>query len=116
MIQTNHKTKILVAIQPIDFRKRLDGTAAICRGHYHVDPLNGTIYAFRNRASTYIRLYFFDGLVEWGCDLRIAKGRFPHWPQSQDDLTEIQTHQLMLLIKGADPMRAKTLPNWKKLA
>ena len=110
------QTKILVAIQAIDFRKRMDGTANLCRGHYRQDPLNGTIYVFRNRASTLIRLYFFDGLVEWCCDLRIAKGKFPHWPKSGEALTEIQAHHLTLIVKGADPSKARALPQWKKLA
>jgi len=115
MIQMTSQTQIMAAIQPINFRKRMDGTAGICRAQFERDPYDGVIYAFRNKRSTMIRLYFFDGLVEWCCDLRIAKGKFPYWPKDKKPLTGIKAHELILLIKGANPERAKVLPEWKRI-
>ena len=115
MLQMTPQTKILVAVEPLNFQKRMDGTAGVCRAAYEEDPLNGTIYVFRNRRSTMIRLYFFDGLVEWCCDLRIAKGRFPHWPKDDKPLTGVKTHELILLVRGANPSMARSLPEWRKL-
>ena len=83
MLQMTPQTKIIVAVEPINFQKRMDGTAGICRAHFERDPYDGVIYVFRNRRATIIRLYFFDGLVELCCNLRIAKGRFPHWPKDE---------------------------------
>lgn len=115
MLQMSPQTKIMLATAPINFQKRMDGTAGICRAHFERDPYDGVIYVFRNRKATMIRLYFFDGLVEWCCDLRIAKGRFPHWPKDNKPLTGLQAHELVLLIKGANPEQAKVLPQWRKI-
>ncbi len=116
MLQLTSQAKIMAAIEPIDFRKRLDGTAGVCRRLFERDPYDGVIYVFRNRRRTMVRLYFFDGLVEWGCDLRIAEGHFPYWPTSSESLTPLQAQGLYLLIRGGDPSAAKVLPDWKKLA
>ena len=116
MLQITHQTNMLVAVEPIDFRKRIDGTAAVCRAHFARDPLDGVVYIFRNRARTMIRIYFFDGLVEWSCDLRIASGTFPYWPQSSLALTGLSAHQFYLLIKGGDPRNLKVREDYKKLA
>jgi hypothetical protein len=116
MIQATPQTKILVAVEPIDFRKRIDGTAGVCRAVFERDPYDGAMYVFRNRSRTMIRIYFFDGLVEWGCDLRIAEKKFPYWPTSSEPLVGLKAHELYILIKGGNPLAAEVLPDWKKIA
>lgn len=41
-------TRILVARDPIDFRKSIDGLAAVCEVHLGEVPLDGTLFVFRN--------------------------------------------------------------------
>lgn len=116
MLQVTHQTKMLVAVEPIDFRKRLDGTAAVCRAKLERDPLDGVVYLFRNKSKTMMRIYFFDGLVEWVCDLRIASGKFPHWPTSSLPVTGLNAQQFYLLIKGGNPDSVRVREDYKKLA
>lgn len=116
MLQVSYQTKMFVAVEPIDFRKRMDGTAAVCRARLERDPLDGAVYLFRNRARTMIRIYFFDGLVEWSCDLRIASGSFPHWPLSSEALTGLSAHQFYLLIKGGNPEKVSVRKDYKEIA
>lgn len=116
MLQITHQTRMLVAVEPIDFRKRMDGTAAVCRAKLEKDPLDGVVYLFRNRTRTMIRIYFFDGLVEWSCDLRIASGKFPHWPTSSEPVTGLSAHQFYMLIKGGDPSNLRVREDFKKIA
>jgi transposase len=115
MIQTGISSKLFVAIEPIDFRKRMDGTAAVCRVKYEKNPQDGAIYIFRNRSMTSIRLYFFDGLCEWSCDLRIASGKFPHWPKSKEIMPSIVAQQFYVLIRGGDPNTTICRQDWKKI-
>ena len=115
MIQVTSHMPIFVGIEPIDFRKRLNGTVGICRTRLEKDPYDGSVFLFRNRSRTMIRIYCFDGLVEWGCDLRIAKGKFPYWPSSTEPIKKIQAHQLYLLVKGGDPEIAKVQEDWRKI-
>jgi len=39
MIQLTPQMKIMVAVEPVDFRKGIDGLAAVCRQVIAADPL-----------------------------------------------------------------------------
>ncbi|MBT8338707.1 MAG: hypothetical protein HKP58_00845 [Desulfatitalea sp.] len=47
--------RILLAIEPADFRKGIDGLARICRNHLKSDPFSGAMFVFRNKAETFAR-------------------------------------------------------------
>jgi len=49
MIQLTPHMRILVAVEPADFRKGIDGLAGLCRQQLRQDPFNGTLFVFRNR-------------------------------------------------------------------
>jgi transposase len=116
MIQVTSHMRIFAATEPMDFRKRLDGTVGVCRSRYEMDPYNGSVYLFRNRRKTMIRIYCFDGLVEWACDLRIAEGKFPYWPTSASPMSAIKAHELYLLIRGGDPDAVRVQEDWRKIS
>ena len=46
MIQITPQMRILLAVQPVDFRKGIDGLAALCRQALLGDPLSGTLFVF----------------------------------------------------------------------
>ena len=48
MIQITPHMRILVAVQPVDFRKGIDGLAALCRQALESDPLAGTLFESPN--------------------------------------------------------------------
>jgi transposase len=60
MIQITPQMRIMVAIDPIDFRRGIDGLANICRAKLSVDPFTGTLFVFRNRRSTAINALMYD--------------------------------------------------------
>ena len=39
MIQTTPAMRILVAVEPVDSRRGIDGLGAFCRRHFEEDPL-----------------------------------------------------------------------------
>ncbi len=43
---------LLVAVEPADFRRGIDGLAPVCREVLHADPFSGTVCMFRNRGAT----------------------------------------------------------------
>ena len=61
MIQTSATMRILVAVQPVDFRKGIDGLAAVCRQQLEHDPLSGWAFVFRNRRATAVKILLYDG-------------------------------------------------------
>ena len=49
MIQLTPQMRILLAVEPADFRKGIDGLAQLCRQRLQADPLSGALFVFSNR-------------------------------------------------------------------
>ena len=56
MLQITPQMKVLVAVEPVDFRKGIDGLAAVCKASLEKDPFAGTVFVFRNRRATAIKV------------------------------------------------------------
>jgi transposase len=52
--------RILVAVEPVDFRRGIDGLAQACRETLAADPFSGTVFVLRGRTGTSIKLLTFD--------------------------------------------------------
>jgi len=117
MIQLTTHMRILVATEPADFRKGIDGLARLCCEQLTQDPFKGTLFVFRNRRATSIKILVYDGQGFWLCQKRLSKGRFPSWPHSSTALTKIlEAHQLAVLLSGGNPNAAKGVPSWRRLS
>ncbi len=115
MIQVTAQTRILVAIEPVDFRKGIDGLSRICKAEFGREPFSGTLFVFRNRRATSLKILGYDGQGFWLCLKRLSTGRFRHWPQSQKAIEELVAHELHVLLSGGDPSAAKGAPSWRPL-
>ena len=71
MIQITPHMRILVAVEPVDFRAGIDGLAAACRKHLLADPFSGGVFVFGNRARTGIKILVYDGQGFWLCHKRL---------------------------------------------
>ena len=60
MIQVTPQMRILVAIEPADFRKGIDGLARVCREALHSDPFNGCVFVFCNKRRKAIKILVYD--------------------------------------------------------
>ena len=80
MIQVTPQMRVRVAIEPVDFRKGIDGLARLCREQLEADPFCGAAYVFRNRRRTALRILIYDGQGMWLCHKRLSTGRFRWWP------------------------------------
>ena len=49
MIQVTPQMRVLVAIEPADFRKGIDGLARVCRETLRQDPFSGYVFVFGSR-------------------------------------------------------------------
>ena len=52
--------RILLAVQPVDFRKGIDGLIGLCRQRLNENPLMGTLFVFTNRRRTSLKLLIYD--------------------------------------------------------
>jgi len=80
MLQLVPQLRILLAVEPVDFRKGIDSLAALCRHQWQQDPFSGTLYVFRNRSATAVKLLVYDGNGFWLCLRRFSSGQLLWWP------------------------------------
>ena len=117
MIQLTAQMRILVAVEPQDFRKGIDGLCRICREVLAADPLSGSVFVFRSRRGTAIRVLTYDGQGFWLCHKRLSQGRFRYWPGRKGSTRcELLTHQLQVLLAGGDPDATRAAPLWRPIA
>lgn len=46
--------RVLVATRPVDFRKGMDGLAALVKEQLGTDPFSGVIYVFRAKRASLV--------------------------------------------------------------
>ena len=108
MIALSATSKVYVYTGVTDFRKGIDGLAAICRKDMGLNPMSGTIFAFINRNRQSMKLLVYDGQGFWLCQKRLSKGRFKSWPKK----TTLQPQELQTLIWNGDFELAGYQENW----
>ncbi len=60
MLQLTPQSRVFLAREPADFRRGIDGLAALCRQQLGEDPMGGAIFVFRNRRGTSLKLLCYD--------------------------------------------------------
>lgn len=71
MIQITPQMHFVVAIEPADFRKGIDGLARLCQEVLLRDPFSGWVFVFRNRKATALKVLVYDGQGFWLCHKRL---------------------------------------------
>jgi transposase len=106
MLQITPHMRILVAVEPADFRRGIDSLARLCRESLGQDPFGGAVFVFRNRRATALKVLVYDGQGFWLCHKRLSQGRFPWWPSaSEKGAGRLAAHQLAVLLAAGDPTR-----------
>ena len=117
MIQITPQMRILVAVEPADFRAGIDGLARLCREELRHDPFSGAVFVFRNRSAKAVKILVYDGQGFWLAQKRLSKNRFRWWPgDGQDGIRQLDAHELQVLLWNGDPAGAKAAPAWRRVA
>ena len=116
MLQLTPQSRIFLATAPVDFRKGMDGLAAVCRQVLGDNPLEGAVYVFRNRSGTALKLLLYDGQGYWLCMKRLSQGCFTWWPQTADVRVPLSARALSIGLWNGAPERAQMAPAWRRVA
>jgi transposase len=125
MIQITPQMRIWVAVEPVDFRRGIDGLAQLCRQTLQQDPFSGALFVFRNRSGTAVKVLMYDGQGYWLCHKRLSSGRFRWWPNGVAPGTSDHTAtaarrtlavpQLQALLWAGDPEGSRAAPAWRSI-
>jgi transposase len=106
MISLANSFKIYVANSPVDFRKGMDGLAAIVVNEFDLDPFDGAIFVFRSKRADRLKIIVWDGTGLVLVHKRI-EGKGFVWPRISDGTISISKAQFEALFDGL---------NWKSIS
>ncbi len=116
MIQVTPQMRILACVDPVDFRKGIDGLCRACRKELEADPFSGALFIFCNRQRTALRLLVYDGQGFWLCHKRLSSGRF-RWLDgaASSKVKSLAAHELQVLLWNGSLATLDVPPPWRAL-
>jgi len=116
MIQITPQMRVVVVVEPADFRKGIDGLARLCKETLGHDPFGGWVFVFRNRRATAVKVLVYDGQGFWLCHKRLPRGRGRGWPpRPPPAATTLAAHQLQVLLSAGNPEAARAALPWRSV-
>ena len=115
MLQLTAGQRILLALEPADFRKGIDSLVALCKAKLDEDPFSGTVFAFTNRKRTAVKVLVFDGSGFWLIMKRFSKGKLSWWPADKGDKLPVRAEALQILLIQGDPRFMHTPLPWRNI-
>lgn len=117
MLQITPQMRVAVAVEPIDFRCGIDGLARLCKANLSEDPFRGSVFVFRNRRGTAVKILAYDGQGFWLCQKRLSEGKFRWWPSGTGErITPLAAHELHVLLSAGDPSGIQAAPQWRAVS
>lgn len=100
------RTVVYLCVEPVDFRKQINGLALLVTESLSLDPFSTELYVFTNRRKTQIKILTWEdsGFTLWL--KRLERERFA-WPKAPDSVVRMSTEQLNLLLEGYDIWRMR---------
>ena len=127
MFQLNPNLSVYLHREPIDFRKNINGLAALVEltaksveaGKYDLvlDPFASAVYVFGNRRRDRVKILGWSRNGFWLLQKRLESERFI-WPRENQRVMELTVQQLHWLLEGIDlaAMRGHEILRYKRAA
>lgn len=111
MIKLVPQMKLLLAVEPIDFRCGINSLSGICKRVLQQDPFSGCLFLFTNKKRVGIKILVYDEQGFWLCYKKLSKGRLKWWPESVDQSgIQLSWHELQALLMNVNPEDLKYRP------
>jgi hypothetical protein len=112
MIALTSKSRILLAREPADFRRGIDGFQALCRTRLQQEPKQDVWFVFFNRNRTQVRILRYDNNGFWLMTKRLSRGHFPAVKSVSSIADAVSAAELSQLLQGV----ASSKGNMRKVA
>ena len=108
MILPDRNWRIYLSAQPVDFRKGINGLAALVEGSLGHDAFSGAIFIFRSKRADRLKMLVYDGT---GMVLvyKILEGEKFVWPSPVEGVISLSNAELSVLFEGADWRRVRSV-------
>jgi transposase len=93
--------RILIATQPVDGRRGINGLTALVAEALQANPFSGDIFVFRSKRADRVRFLVYDGSGMMLTSKWLEEGRFT-WPPIRDGVVHLSATQLAMLLDGLD--------------
>jgi transposase len=101
MFELNPSRAVYVHRDAIDFRKNINGLAALVEHELERDVFANAVFVFSNRRRDRIKILAWDTNGFWLLQKRLENERFV-WPREEQSVIELSVEQLRWLLKGID--------------
>lgn len=97
----NDVAAVYVCVEPVDFRKQINGLSALVQDVLALDPFSEHLFVFRNRRRDRVKILYWErsGFVLWM--KRLERERF-HWPHDSRATVTLNGQELNWLLDGFD--------------
>jgi len=104
MRPSNELPVVYVCTEPVDFRKQINGLAALVQEELELDPFNQHLFVFTNARRNRCKVLYWErsGFVLW--QKRLERERF-YWPRAEGGLMTLTGQELNWLLDGFDLSR-----------
>ena len=117
MFELNPNLAVYLYRDHIDFRKNINGLAALVEHDLALDPFADALYVFGNRRRDRVKILGWSRNGFWLLQKRLESERFI-WPRDNQRVVELSVQQLHWLLEGIDlaAMRGHEILRYKRAA
>ena len=117
MFRLNPGLAVYLHREAIDFRKNINGLAALVEHDLGLDPFAPAAYVFGNRRRDRIKILGWNRNGFWLLHKRLERERFI-WPRQDQRVIELTVAQLHWLLEGIDlaAMRGHEIVRYQRAA
>jgi transposase len=101
VFRLNAARAVYVHRDAVDFRKSINGLAALVEQALGLDAFGCAVYVFGNRRRDRVKILGWERNGFWLLLKRLERDRFV-WPRSQAAVIELSIEQLHWLLEGID--------------
>jgi transposase len=101
MFRLNPERAVYLHRDAVDFRKNINGLAAVVEQGLRLDPFAAALFVFSNRRRDRIKILGWQRSGFWLLCKRLEDQRFI-WPRSDQQVIELSVEQLHWLLEGID--------------